>query len=75
MVEPSLYLRRFSCRRFHRDPVEESQLAFILEAARWAPSAGNLQPWRFLVVRDQPTKEPLHSPPTARSSSRRTPRS
>jgi len=59
MVEPPLYLRRFSCRRFHNDAVEESELAFILEAARWAPSAGNLQPWRFFVVRDPSTREAL----------------
>jgi len=32
--------------------VSEEQLNFILEAARWAPSAGNSQPWEFIVVRD-----------------------
>lgn len=47
----SLFSRRFSCRRFRREPVSEEALAYLLEAARWAPSAGNLQPWRFLVVR------------------------
>src|SRR5689334_16609800 len=31
--------------------VTDEQLDFILEAARWAPSAGNSQPWEFVVVR------------------------
>lgn len=30
-----------------------------MEAARWAPSAGNLQPWMFLVVRSSAVKEQL----------------
>jgi len=32
--------------------VTDEQMDFILEAARWAPSAGNSQPWEFIVVRD-----------------------
>ncbi len=32
--------------------MSEEDIQFILEAARWAPSAGNSQPWEFLVVRD-----------------------
>jgi nitroreductase len=32
--------------------VSDEQLNFILEAARWAPSAGNSQPWEFVVVRE-----------------------
>jgi len=32
--------------------VTDEQIEFILEAARWAPSAGNSQPWEFIVVRD-----------------------
>lgn len=43
--------RRHSCRHFLADPVKEIHLRWILEAARWAPSAGNLQPWHFYVVR------------------------
>jgi nitroreductase len=31
--------------------VSEDSLTAVLEAARWAPSAGNSQPWRFLVTR------------------------
>lgn len=33
--------------------VTRTQLATLLEAARWAPSSGNAQPWRYLVFDDQ----------------------
>ena len=36
--------------------VPEEHIRFILEAARWAPSAGNSQPWEFLVVRKPETR-------------------
>lgn len=52
--------KRRSIRRF--DPnkkVTEEQVEKLLEAARWAPSAGNLQSWFFVVVRDQKVKEQL----------------
>lgn len=35
--------------RTHR--LDDAALTALLEAARWAPSAGNSQPWRFLVAR------------------------
>jgi nitroreductase len=41
-----------SCRAYKTDPVPQSDLLRILEAARLAPSACNQQPWRFAVVRD-----------------------
>jgi nitroreductase len=43
-------LRRRSIRKFAAQPVGREQLEKLLEAARWAPSAGNLQPWVFVVV-------------------------
>jgi nitroreductase len=54
-----LFARRFSCRRFAADPVPEEVLAELLEAARWAPSAGNLQPWRFAVVHAEAVRRQL----------------
>lgn len=43
---------RWSTRIFDADaPIDERALSTALEAARWAPSAGNTQPWRFLVAR------------------------
>ena len=38
-------------------PVPDELLERILDAGRWAPSAGNSQPWEFLVVRDLTTRE------------------
>jgi nitroreductase len=38
-------------RRFRPDPVPDDALRRCLEAATWAPSGGNSQPWRFIVLR------------------------
>jgi len=40
---------RWSPRAFAEKPVEKEKIRSILEAARWSPSAGNLQPWRFII--------------------------
>ncbi|MGK9149205.1 nitroreductase family protein [Plantibacter flavus] len=40
---------RWSPRAFVSEPVAESKIASALEAARWSPSAYNIQPWRFIV--------------------------
>ncbi len=50
---------RRSVRRFKGDPVKEEDLAQLLEAARWAPSWGNSQCWRFVIVKDPETREKL----------------
>jgi len=43
---------RWSPRAFDpSSPIDEDKLAAALEAARWAPSASNTQPWRFIVAR------------------------
>lgn len=43
---------RWSTRIFDpATPIDEAALASALEAARWAPSASNTQPWRFIVAR------------------------
>jgi nitroreductase len=47
--------RRWSPRAFADQPVEAEKLLSILEAARWAASSANEQPWRFLVAtKDHP---------------------
>ncbi|MBU1023116.1 nitroreductase family protein [bacterium] len=48
-----LIKKRRSIRMFTGDPVSDEHIEKILEAARIAPSAGNLQPYEFRVVRDQ----------------------
>ena len=47
---------RFSCRRYLDKPVEKDKLNRILDAARLAPSAKNIQDWRFVIVTDAPLK-------------------
>jgi nitroreductase len=50
-----LLKRRWSPRAFADRPVELDKLRSLLEAARWAPSSFNEQPWAFVVAtRDQP---------------------
>lgn len=46
---------RRSIRKFTEQPVEFSKLAQVMEAGRWAPSAGNIQNWRFILVNDKST--------------------
>jgi nitroreductase len=45
-----LISERWSSRAFARRPVEPEKLLSILEAARWAASSANEQPWAFLVA-------------------------
>jgi nitroreductase len=45
-------LRR-SIRRFSDRAVSRQDIGRLIEAARWAPSNHNRQPWRFLVVEDK----------------------
>ncbi len=49
-------MSRRSIRRYKDDPVGDADLLTILEAARFAPSAGNLQPCSFVVVKDPATR-------------------
>ena len=48
-----LCLARYSCREYKKEPVPQEKLDYIRECVRLAPSAVNLQPWRFLVIDDQ----------------------
>ncbi len=50
---------RRTIRRFKPDPIDDEKLQAILDAGRWAPSFSNLQPWRFIVIRDQNLKDEL----------------
>jgi nitroreductase len=48
---------RRSIRQFTEKPVGKDELGRLLEAARWAPSGGNEQRWRFVVVTSPSQKE------------------
>jgi nitroreductase len=59
MNEPGLFEIMYSLRSMRRlkpDPVSDELIWKVLDAAVHAPSGGNTQPWRFLVVRDAATK-------------------
>jgi nitroreductase len=51
-----LAAKRRSIRKFRPDAVASDVLGRVLEAGRWAPSAGNCQPWRFVLVTDVQVK-------------------
>ncbi|MEO0093847.1 MAG: nitroreductase family protein [candidate division WOR-3 bacterium] len=44
--------KRKSVRAYKKDPIPEEVLNRIMEAVRIAPSAKNLQPWKFIIVKD-----------------------
>ncbi|MDX3928427.1 MAG: nitroreductase family protein [Shinella sp.] len=46
----TLFLDRWSPRAFTGESMSEEALLSLFEAARWAPSASNLQPWRFVYA-------------------------
>jgi nitroreductase len=52
---------RRSVRRFTKEPVSEKAVKALIDAARHAPSAGNIQPWEFVIIREQAVKRKLVS--------------
>ena len=52
-------LKRYSCRAYADRAVEAEKLAQVFEAARLAPSAKNLQDWRFVAVTDNEKRSRL----------------
>ena len=57
-----LFLGRWSPRAFSKREVSRADLKRVFEAARWAPSSGNAQPWRFIVgIKDSETHAKLVS--------------
>ncbi len=48
-----------AARQFHPDPVPDDVLARLLDTARFAPSGGNRQGWRVIVVKDPATRTAL----------------
>jgi 5,6-dimethylbenzimidazole synthase len=55
----NLARKRRSIRMFKPDPVSDEAIEKILEAARWAMSGANAQPWEFIVIKDGETKKKL----------------
>ena len=49
--------KRYSCRVYENEPIESEKLKRVFDTARLAPSAKNLQDWRFVVVTEESTKQ------------------
>lgn len=54
-----IMLRQRAVRLFTDQPVEDAMIERVIRAATFAPSGGNRQPWRFIIVRDRGTKAAL----------------
>ncbi len=52
-------IKRESVRDYESTPVPEEKLLRVLEAARLAPSGANMQPWKFVVVRESKLRQAL----------------
>ena len=50
---------RRTAARYENTAVKDEELSAILEAGRWAPSWINKQPWKFIIIKDQKTKDQL----------------
>mgnify|MGYP004450996207 CR=1 FL=1 len=53
MTFKELCEQRFSVRKYSEQAVSDDDVQYVLECARLAPSACNLQPWRFVVIKDE----------------------
>ncbi|TQD27673.1 nitroreductase [Methanolobus vulcani] len=52
-------LSRRSIRKYTDEAVDDEDIITILEAAKWAPSGLNNQPWKFIVIKDKGTMKEL----------------
>lgn len=55
-----LFTERRCVREYLDKPIEKEKLDRIMEAARWAPTAGNCQEIEFIIVREQDLKDRLY---------------
>src|SRR5690606_33692819 len=55
----SLFDKRDSLRSFSNEVVEEGTVQFLLQCAVTAPSNGNMQPWEFIVIRNDSVKQKI----------------
>ncbi len=60
LVDP-VFAERWSSRSFSDTPVSDEQLAAMFEAARWAPSWMNNQPWVFFYETDGPDRADMEA--------------
>ena len=65
-----LIQHRWSPRAFEPKSLDEAQMSQLMEAARWAPSSMNAQPWRYLIARRDQSElfEKMLTPLNAKNS-------
>ena len=56
-----MFMNRWSPRSFSKKQVPQADLMTLFEAAHWAPSAFNFQPWRFIVAQTAEERNVFHS--------------
>jgi nitroreductase len=56
----AMFLNRWSPRAFSSEPIDDTTLMRAFEAARWAPSSNNEQPWRFIIARTPQDREKFY---------------
>ncbi len=56
-----MFLNRWSPRSFSKKEVPRDIVLSLFEAAHWAPSAFNFQPWRFIIAQTAEEREAFHS--------------
>jgi len=59
-IEP-MFTERWSSRSFTDESLSEDEIASLFEAARWAPSSGNAQPWLFVYATNGPKREQFNA--------------
>ncbi|USG65851.1 nitroreductase family protein [Brevibacillus ruminantium] len=59
-IDP-VFLNRWSPRSYKEDQIADEVLFSLFEAARWAPSGSNEQPWRFMIARTPEDKQRFYS--------------
>ena len=55
----NLVRRRRHIHYFEPEPISNEKIRTLLEAARWAPSAGNLQPWEIIIINSDEDRNAL----------------
>lgn len=54
-----LIKKRRTIRKYKSTPIPDEYIEMVIEAARWAPSGANAQPWEFVVVEREETKKKM----------------
>lgn len=61
-----LVLKRRSIRKYKPDPIPEEKLKYVLDTARIAPSWGNRQCWKYIIVTDEALRKKIIEIPAER---------